>query len=59
VKEFLSRAGHRFAEKNVEEDPAAYDELMARGWRAIPVTVVGERAVKGYDPGKLREALSG
>jgi hypothetical protein len=33
VKEFLSREGHRFDVKNIEEDDAAYDELIssARG----------------------------
>jgi len=58
VKEFLSRAGARFEEKNVEEDPGAYRELVGRGWRTVPVTLVGERAVKGFDPGALAEALT-
>jgi glutaredoxin len=58
VKEFLSRAGASFEEKNVEEDPAAYRELVARGWRTVPVTLVGERAIKGFDPGALGEALT-
>jgi len=58
VKEFLSRAGARFEEKNVEEDPVAYRELVGRGWRTVPVTFVDERAVKGFDPGALAEALT-
>ena len=49
----LSREGVRFAARNVDEDERAYDELIARGWRTIPVTVFGERVVKGYE----REAL--
>lgn len=58
MKEFLSRAGVPFTEQNVEEDPAAYRELVARGWRAVPVTFVGERALKGFDPAALTEALT-
>ena len=59
MKEFLSRAGARFEEKNVEEDPGAYRELVGRGWRTVPVTLVDGRAVKGFDPGALAEALTG
>jgi glutaredoxin len=57
VKEFLSRADVPFIVRNVDEDDGAYDELMARGWRSVPVTVIGDRAIKGFDPGALREAL--
>ncbi len=57
MKEFLSRAGRPFVEKNVEEDAAAYAELIARGWRTIPVTIVAGLAVKGFDPAGLTHAL--
>ncbi|PYQ76959.1 MAG: NrdH-redoxin [Acidobacteria bacterium] len=53
MKELLSREGVRFTAHNVDEDERAYDDLIARGFRTIPVTVFGERVVKGYD----REAL--
>ena len=43
----------RFTARNVDEDDRAYDELIARGLRTIPVTVFGDRVVIGYD----REAL--
>ncbi len=49
MKEFLSRASVPFTAFNVDEDDRAYDELVARGWRTIPVTVLGERVVKGFD----------
>jgi glutaredoxin len=58
VKEFLSREGHPFATKNIEEDDAAYDELMKLGARSVPVTVIGEQVVTGFDQVRLREALS-
>jgi glutaredoxin len=58
VKEFLSRAGVPFTAHNVDEDPHAYDELVARGWRAIPVTIIGERAIKGFDQAALIEAIA-
>jgi hypothetical protein len=57
VKEFLSRAGVPFDAFNVDEDARAYDDLIARGFRVVPVTIVGERVVTGYDPDALRAAL--
>jgi glutaredoxin len=58
VKEFLSRAGVPFTAHNVDEDDRAYDDLIARGWRTIPVTVIGDRVVKGYDADALAAALA-
>jgi len=58
VKEFLSREGHPFDVKNIEEDDAAYDELMKLGARSVPVTVIGDTVVTGFDQARLREALT-
>jgi hypothetical protein len=57
VKEFLSRRGVAFTVRLVDEDDAAYDALLALGYRAVPVTVVGARIVKGFDPAALTAAL--
>jgi glutaredoxin len=58
VKEFLSRAAVPFTAFNVDEDERAYDELIARGYRTIPVTVIGERVVKGFDVEALTASLA-
>lgn len=58
VKEFLSREGHPFESRNIEEDDAAYDELMKLGARSVPVTVIGDQVVTGFDQARLREALT-
>ena len=57
MKEFLSRAGQTFTVKLVDEDSAAYDELIALGYRAVPVTLIDGRAVRGFDPVMLAKAL--
>ena len=57
MKAWLSRAGRSFVERNVDEDEAAYNELLALGFRTVPVTVVGDRAIRGFDPRALAEAL--
>jgi glutaredoxin-like protein NrdH len=58
VKELLSRTGYQFAVRNVDEDDAAYDALIALGFRAVPVTVIGGRAIRGFDEPALRAALA-
>jgi glutaredoxin 3 len=59
VKEFLSRAGREFTVKIVDEDPAAFNELVALGHMTIPVTVIDGRIIRGFDEKALREALGG
>jgi glutaredoxin len=59
VKEFLSREGHEFVIKSIEEDSQAYDQLIDLGFRVVPVTIVNGQAVKGFDVQALREALAG
>jgi glutaredoxin len=57
VKEFLSRAGKSFTVRLVDEDEKAYDDLIALGYRTVPVTVIGGTAIKGFDPKALAKAL--
>ena len=57
MKAWLSREGVPFTACNVDEDDRAYDELIARGFRTIPVTVIGDRTVKGFDEAALLEAV--
>ena len=58
MKEFLSRAGVPFTARNVDEDERAYDDLIARGFRTVPVTIIGDQVITGYDPGALTSALA-
>ena len=57
VKVYLSRKGLEFTERNISEDDAARDSLMAMGLRSTPVTVIGDQNVVGYSPPKLEAAL--
>jgi glutaredoxin len=57
VKGFLSQAGVDIVVRDVDEDPSAYDELIARGFRTVPLTIIGEAAIKGFDPAGLKAAI--
>jgi len=58
VKEFLSRERVPFEAHNVDEDERAYDDLVARGFRVVPVTIIGDRVLTGFDPAALTEAIA-
>jgi glutaredoxin len=58
VKELLSQAGVPFTARNVDVDDKAYDELLARGWRTIPVTIIGDQVIKGFDVVALQQAIA-
>jgi glutaredoxin len=58
VKELLSREGVPFTAYNVDEDERAYDELIARGFRTIPVTVFDNHTIKGFDKPALMSAIA-
>ncbi len=45
--------------KLVEEEPEAFNELVALGYMTIPVTVIGDRIIRGFDERALREAIGG
>lgn len=56
MKAWLSLAGVSFTVRDVDEDPAAYDELIAMGVRRIPLTRVGQTGIIGFDPDALAQA---
>jgi hypothetical protein len=58
VKELLSREAVPFTAYNVDEDDRAYDALIARGFRTIPVTMFDEAPVRGYDVPALTAAIA-
>ncbi len=59
MKAWLSLEGVHVVERNVDEDEGAYEELVALGFRSVPVTVIGGQAVRGFDPDRLREIIRG
>jgi glutaredoxin len=58
VKALLSREGVPFTARHVDEDERAYDELIGRGVRTVPLTVIGGETIKGYDEPALMAAIA-
>jgi glutaredoxin len=58
AKEFLSSHGIAFASKNVADDAAAREELIARtGRTAVPVITIDDEVIAGFDRGRLKRLL--
>ena len=59
VKEFFTRKGVRFEERDVHADESAQLELLDLGFSSIPVVVIGEQApIPGANFSRLEAALA-
>jgi len=59
VKEFLSQKGIAFEEYDVSRDHAAAKELVNRtGQMGVPVTIIDDQTIIGFDQARLEQALS-
>jgi hypothetical protein len=47
-----------FTEKNVARDPEARQELIEIGLTSLPVLLIGERRLSGFNPANIDEALA-
>lgn len=56
-KQYLNKLNIPFIEKDIEEDKAAYEELMSKsdegGYQGVPVTDIAGTLVLGFDRRKI------
>jgi len=59
VREYLTMRKVSISEKNVQDNVALQNELKQRaGQLRVPVTVIGEKVIIGYNRAQLAEALA-
>ncbi|QHN42705.1 NrdH-redoxin [Candidatus Mycosynbacter amalyticus] len=59
-KQWLEKLGVEFDAKDIEEDKAAYEELMSKlggNFQGVPVTDIDGEVILGFDRPKLQKAL--
>ena len=59
-KDWLEHIGVKFEDKDIEEDTAAREELLAKmngEFRGVPVTDINGEIVLGFDRAKLSKLL--
>ena len=57
AKEFFKLHNVPFVERSLAADDSARDELVAMGFRAVPVIRVGGETMIGFSAPKLRKML--
>lgn len=57
AKEYLDEKGLEYTEKNVQKDTTARKELMDMGHMGVPVIVIGEEQIVGFDKTKIDLAV--
>lgn len=57
AKAWLRQRGLRFQEFDIERNPRAFKAFQRLGGRGVPVILVGDKRVDGFDPRRLRQLL--
>ena len=55
---FLRQQGVRFSEQNIERNQRAFIEFQRQGGKAVPMVLIGRQKLNGFNPGKLKHALT-
>ncbi len=58
AKDYLDKKGVKYTEKNIEQQPAFAQESMDKsGQTGIPVIVINDQVIVGFDRAKIDVAL--
>ncbi len=57
VRLHLESRGQKYAERDVDTDPAARDDMMKLGAQSTPVTVIDGEVIVGFDEEAIDELL--
>lgn len=57
AKEYLTSKGIQYTERDVKVDKDARQELMSRGIMGVPVIVIEDEYIVGFDSNKIDSAL--
>jgi glutaredoxin-like YruB-family protein len=59
VKQFLDKRGVKYTEHDVSVDKAAADEMVRKsGQMGVPVVIVGDQVIVGFDRKRLEKVLA-
>ena len=57
AKEYIKEKGYKYEEKNISTDMEARKELIDMGYMGVPVIMIDDEVVVGFNKGKLDEIL--
>lgn len=57
AKDYLKSIEVNYTEKNVSKDPVARKELMTRGFMGVPIIMVNDVVIQGFDKERIDQLL--
>lgn len=57
AKEYFKEKGLEYEERNISTDPQAKKELISKGFMGVPIIMVDEDVIEGFNKNKLDEIL--
>lgn len=57
AKDYLDGKNIKYTEKNISEDKDARMEMMKMGFTGVPVIIIGDEKILGFDKAKIDAAL--
>lgn len=57
AKDFFKQHNISYIERNITKDKEARKSLMMRGYRSVPLIVIGDHEILGFDEKELAQAL--
>lgn len=58
TRAFFDKHGIPYTEHDIEDSPEAARQMLALGGFGVPVVVVGDKVIRGYQPAALTAALT-
>lgn len=55
AKDYLDSLGVKYTEKNVSQDVEARKELIQKKFMGVPVIIVGDETIQGFNKDRLSE----
>lgn len=59
AKEYFKQKNISYMEHNITKDTASRKELINMGYRSVPLIIIGEERVVGFDKDKIENLLRG
>jgi len=57
AKDFFEEHNISYTEHNITKDSEARKNLMKKGYRSVPLIIVGDQEILGFDEEELAQAL--
>lgn len=58
LKTYLEEQNISYEERNIDESEEARQELSKLGIMSVPLTLIGEKQILGFNPNRIKKALA-